>query len=326
MRYSRRRFLQFAGAAVVLPALSGIATAEAYPARPVRVIVPYAPGGQTDVFARLVAQKLSERFGKQFYVENIIGASGNIGTGQAARAAPDGHTILVAFTTFAINPAFFDKVPYDPSKHFEAVTLAVASTTVLLVNASVPAKSVKELIDLIRANPGKYSFASPGVGTPPHLLGEHFRLSLGLDLVHVPFNGLGPQTASVVAGHTPISFGGLASAEQSIKDGRLRVLAVLGKTRSRMLPDVPTMAESGYPDMEADSWVGVLVPARTPKEIVTVLNREIVKITAMPDMQERLPGLGYDAIGSTPEEFAAQIKAETEKWAKVIRSGNIKPH
>ena len=323
MRQSRREFLTFAGAVAALPALSCIAGAQTYPTRPVRVIVPYAPGG-TDVFARLVAQKLSERFGKQFYVENIVGASGSIGTGQAARAAPDGHTVLFVFTTFTINPSFFDKVPYDPSKDFAAVTLAAAQTTVLLVNASVPVKSVKELIDLVRANPGKYSFASPGVGTPPHLFGEQFRLSLGLDLVHVPFNGLGPQTASVLAGHTPISIGGLASAEQHIKDGKLRVLAVLGKTRSRILPDVPTMTESGHSDMEADSWVGVLVPKRTPTEIITALNREIVKIIAVPDMQKRLLELGYEAIGSTPEEFAMRITLETEKWARVVRAANLK--
>ena len=325
MQSPRRRFLQMMAGAAALPFVLRNAGAQSYPTRPVRVIVPYAPGGQTDVFARLTAQKLSEQLGKQFDVENVIGASGNIGTGQAARAAPDGHTVLVVFTTFVINPAFFDRAPYDPSRDFDAVTLAAASTTVLLVNASVPAKSVKELVDLVRANPGKYSFASPGVGTPPHLLGEQFRLALGLDLVHIPFNGLGPQTASVLAGHTPISFGGLASAEPHIKDGKLRVLAVLSKTRSRMLLDVPTMAESGYHDMEADSWVGMLVPKRTPKEIISILNREIVKIIAAPDMKERLAGLGFDAVGATAEEFAAQIKAETEKWAKVIQAGNIKP-
>jgi len=324
MRASRRKFLRLAGGAAALPAMLRIAIAQTYPTRPVRVIVPYAPGG-TDVFARLVAQKLSGRFGKQFYVDNIVGASGNIGTGQAARAAPDGHTLLVVFTTFAINPAFFDKVPYDPSRDFEAVTLAVSQTTVLFVNSSVPANTVKELVALIRANPGKYNFASPGVGTTAHLLGEQFRLSLGLDLVHVPFTGLGPQTASLVAGHTPISFGGLASAEQHIKDGRLRVIAIAGKRRSRLLPDVPTMAEAGYPDFEADSWVGVLVPAGTPKGIIAMLNREIVKIITVPEMQERLAGLGYEALGTTPEEFSTRIKLETEKWARVIREANIKP-
>jgi tripartite-type tricarboxylate transporter receptor subunit TctC len=323
MKPSRRQLIGSATIALVAHAIS--AGAQSYPTRPVRVIVPYAAGGQTDVFARLIAQGLTERFGKQFYVENIVGASGSIGTSQAARAAPDGQTILVAFTTFAINPAFFGRVRYDPSNDFDAVTLAVASTTVLLVNASVPAKTLHELIDLIGASPGKYSFASPGVGTPPHLLGEHFRLTFGLDLVHVPFNGLAPQTASVIAGHTAISIGGLASAEQHIKDGKLRVLAVLSKTRSRMLPDVPTIGESGYRDMEADSWVGVLVPKRTPKEVVATLHREIVKIIATPEMQERLAGLGYNAVGTTPEEFTAQIEAETAKWAKVIQAGNLKP-
>jgi tripartite-type tricarboxylate transporter receptor subunit TctC len=325
MKLHRRRFLELAAGVVALPTLLRVARAQAYPTRPVRVIVPSPPGGPSDIFARLTAQSLSEQFGKQFYVENIVGGSNNIGTGQAARAAPDGHTILFAFSTFAVNPAFFDKVPYDPSKDFEAVTLAVASTTALFINASVPAKSVKDLIDLIRANPGKYNFASPGTGTPAHLLGEQFRLSLGLDLVHVPFSGQGPATTSVVAGHTPISFGGLAPLEQHIKDGRLRVLAVFSKRRSRVLPDVPTMAEAGYPDMEADSWIGVLVPARTPKEIVARLNREIVKIVAAPDMQERLAPLGLDAVGTTPEEFATQIKIETEKWAKVIQAANLRP-
>jgi len=326
MQLPRRRFLQLAAGLAAVPIVSRMAGAQAYPMRPVRVIVPYAPGGQTDVFARLVAQRLSEQFAKAFYVENIVGASGNIGTTQAARAAPDGHTILFVFTTFTVNPASFDKAPYDPSKDFEAVTLATSSTTVLLVHASVPARSVKELVDLVRANPGKYSFASPGTGTPPHLFGEQFRLSLGLDLVHVPFNGLGPQTASVLTGHTPISIGGLASAEPHIRDGKLRVLAVLGKSRSRVLPGVPTMAESGYPNLEADSWVGVLAPTRTPKEIIALLNREIVKIVGAPDTQERLAALGYDAVGSTPEDFSAQIKAETDKWAKVVREANIKLH
>jgi tripartite-type tricarboxylate transporter receptor subunit TctC len=193
MQPPRRQFLRAVAGTAALAASPRIVWSQAFPTRPVRMIVPYAPGGQTDILARLIAQKLSEQFGKQFYVENILGASGNIGTGQAARAAPDGYTILIAFTTFAINPAFFEKAPYDPAKDFDAVTLAAASTTVLLINASLPVKSVDELVNLVRANPGKYSFASPGVGTPPHLLGEQFRVSLGLDLVHVPFNGLGPR-------------------------------------------------------------------------------------------------------------------------------------
>jgi tripartite-type tricarboxylate transporter receptor subunit TctC len=324
MQIPRRRFLHLAARTTAFAAISGLASAQAYPMRPVRIVVPYAPGGPTDLVARLVAQKLSDQFGAPFYVENIVGGSGNIGTGQAARAAPDGHAILVAFTTFVLNPLFFDKVPYDPLKDFEAVTLAAASTTVLTINSTVPAESVKELVDLVRANPGKYNFASPGTGTPSHLLGEQFRLTFGLDLVHVPFSGQGPATTSLVAGHTPMSFGGLAPVEQHIKEGRLRALAVFSKRRSPVLPAVPTMAEIGYPDMEADNWVGLLVPARTPKETIAVLHHQIVKVIAAPDVHERLAMLGLDAVGNAPEEFATQIKVETEKWGKVIRASNIR--
>src|SRR5215813_10201168 len=193
MKFSRRTFLDFAIGAAVLPAVSRNAVAQNYPTRPVRIIVAFAPSGTTDIFARLAAQKLTENLGRQFYVENIPGASGNIGTGQAARATPDGHTILFAFSSHVVNPTLFDKIPYDPYKDFESVTHAVSATTVLFVNPSVPAKTVKELVDLIRANPGKFSFASPGAGTPAHLAGEHMRQLLKLDLVHVPYNGAGPS-------------------------------------------------------------------------------------------------------------------------------------
>jgi tripartite-type tricarboxylate transporter receptor subunit TctC len=325
MKLPRRQFLHLAAGAAALPVISRFAWAQAYPTRPVRIIVPFAPGGTTDIFARLAAQKLSEHLGKQFYVENIPGASGNIGTGQAARAAPDGYTILFAFSSHVVNPTLFDKIPYDPYKDFEPVTLAVASTAVLSVNPSVPAKTVEDLVALIGASPGKYNFASPGAGTQAHLAGEQFRMSLGLDLVHVPYNGAGPSVASVVAGHSPIGFSTLASAGPHIKGGTLRALAVTSKTRSQIQLDVPTMTEAGYPDIEGDSWVGVLVPAGTPKDIVTLLHREIVKIIALPDMKERLTTIGFDTVASTPEEFGARIKVEIETWGKVIRAGNIKP-
>ena len=207
MKLPRRNFLHLAAGAAALPAVARIARAQAYPTRPVRAVVAFAPGGVTDTFGRLMAQKLTEQLGKQVYVENIAGASGNIGTGQVAKAVPDGYTILFAFSSHVVNPTLFARVPYDPIKDFDPVTLAVASTTVLAVNPSVPAKTVKELVDLIKANPGKYSFGSAGAGTQAHLAGEQFRLSLGLDLVHVPFGGGGPAVAAVVAGHTPISFG-----------------------------------------------------------------------------------------------------------------------
>src|SRR5262245_60668158 len=302
MKFPRRRqFLQLAAGAAALPAVSRIAWAQAYPARPVRIIVPFAPSGATDIFARLAAQKLSEHLGKQFYVENIPGASGNIGTGQAARAAPDGYTVLFAFSTHVVNPSLFTKIPYDPYKDFEPVTLAVTSTTVLSVNPSVPAKTVKELVDLIKANPGKYNFASPAAGSQAHLVGEQLRMSLALDLVHIPYNGAGPSLAAVVAGHSPIGVSTLAPAEPPLKVGAWRPLAVTSKTRSEILPDVPTMTDAGYPDIEGDGWVGVLVPASTPKDIVTLLHREIVGIIAWPDMKERLLTLGFETVGSTPD-------------------------
>jgi tripartite-type tricarboxylate transporter receptor subunit TctC len=320
----RRRFLHLAGVAAALPAASRVTWAQTYPARPVRMIVGFAPGGPTDVFARLIAQKLSESLGKQFYIDNITGASGNVATGHAAKAAPDGHTLLAAFSTHVVNPILFDKVPYDPHKDFDPVTLAVSSTTVLSVNPSVPAKTVKDLAALIKENPGKYSFASGGTGSPTHLAGEQFRLSLGLDLVHVPFSGGGPAIAAVVAGHAPIGFNALTPAVPQIREGKLRALAVTSKTRSQSLPDVPTMTEAGHPDIQGDSWVGVLVPAGTPKEIIALLHREIGKIIAVPDMKERLATVGFEPVVSTPEEFAKQMKVESATWAEVIRAAKIK--
>ena len=324
MKLFRRHFLRLAGAAVGSLAASSIASAQVYPARPVRLIVPFAPGGPTDVFARLMAQKLSEQIGKQFFVENMSGAGGNIGTGRAAQAAPDGYTMLVTGANYVVNPVLYNQVPYDPSKDFDPVTLAVTAAVVLTVHPSVPAQTVKDLVALIKAHPGEYNYASPGAGTPPHLVGELFRLSLGLDLVHIPFNGGGPAIGSVVGGHTPISFGSMAPAVPQVKDGRLRALSVATKTRSQALPEIPTMAEAGYPDVEGESWFAVLVPAGTPKEIITLLNHEIVKIIALPDMKERLATLGYEPVANTPDACAAQLRAELAKWTKIIRAAGIR--
>jgi tripartite-type tricarboxylate transporter receptor subunit TctC len=324
MKLRRRKFLHLAASASVLPVVSRFALAQAYPSRPVRVIVPFAPGGPTDVFARLIAQKLSEQLGAQFYVENIGGAGGNIGTGRAAQAAPDGYTILVNGANFVVNPALYHQVPYDPVRDFDPVTLAVTAAVVLTVHPSLPAQTVKELVGLIKAHPGTYTYASPGTGTPPHLVGELFRLSLGLDLVHVPFNGGGLAIGSAVAGHTPISFGSMAPAVPLAKDGKLRALAVSTKTRSPALPDIPTMAEAGYPDIEGESWFAVVVPAGTPGEIIALLHREIVKGMALPDMKERLATLGYEPVGNTPDQCAVQFKTEIVRWGKVIRAAGIK--
>jgi tripartite-type tricarboxylate transporter receptor subunit TctC len=291
----------------------------------VRVIVPFQPGGSTDIFARLAAQKLTEHFGKQFYVENVAGATGNVGTAQAARAAPDGHTLLIAFSSYVVNPTLFAKLPFDPDKDFAPVTLAVAAPNLVTVNPSLPARDLKELVALIKANPGKYTYTSGGVGTQAHLLAEMLRLSQALDIVHVPFNGAAPAIASAMAGHTPIAWATIASAKQALEAGQLRALAVASKRRSQLLSDVPTTAEAGYPDIQGDSWVGLLAPAGTPNEIIGAVQREIAAIIALPDVKERLPALGFEAVASTPEEFAIRIKVETEMWGKVIRAANIKP-
>lgn len=324
MKLPRREFLGQALGVGMLPVVSRLAWAQAYPTRPVRIIVPFAPGGTVDILARPLAQKLSERLGKQFYIENLPGAGGNIGTGQAARAAPDGYTILFAFSSYVVNPSLYDKIPYDAVKDFEPVTLAVASTTVLTVNPSVPAHTVKELVDLIRANPGKYNFASPGTGTQSHLAGEQLRTSLGLDLVHVPYNGSGPSTAAVVAGHDPIGVSTIAPVVPHINAGTLRALAVTSKARSELLPDVPTMTEAGYPDIQGDGWVGVFVPARTPKDIVTSLRDEIAAILALPDIRKNLTMIGFEPVADTPEEFAARIRVELELWGTVIRASHLR--
>jgi len=297
---------------------------QAYPTSPVRVVVPVAAAGPVDVFARLITHKLSENLGKQFYVENIGGAGGNIGVGQAAKAVPDGYTILIVSNLFVVNPSLYDKVPYDPYKDFDPVTLAAGFTNVITVHPSLPVKTVQELVDFVGANPGKYNYASGGIGTTPHLMAEQMRLSLGLDLVHVPFNSGGLAIGSAVAGHTPISFGGLPPAVPLVREGKLRALAVSGRTRSPALPDVPTLAEAGFPHIKGDAWIGVLVPARTPKEIISLLNHHVVGVIALPEIKERFAALGYQPIASTSEEFAKQIHLEIEKWAAVIRAAQIK--
>jgi tripartite-type tricarboxylate transporter receptor subunit TctC len=322
MKLVRRQLFRLAAAGV--GCLITPAAAQNYPVRPVRVIVPFAPGGPTDVFGRLIAQKLSERLGAHFYVENMGGAGGNIGIGQGAKAPPDGYTLVVVPPNIVVNPALFEKVPYDPYKDFEPVTLAVTTPDVLSVHPSVPATNVKELVDVIKRSPGKYSFASPGTGTPGHLVGEDFRLSLGLDLVHIPFNSAGLAIGSTIAGHTLIAFTTPPPVVPQVKDGKLRALAVASKKRVSALAEVPTMAEAGYPGIEGEAWFAVIVPTGTPKEIIALLNREIVSSVVLPDFKEKLAALGFEPVGTTPEECGTLFRAELEKWGKVIRAAGIK--
>jgi len=324
MRLPRRQFIELAAAAVAAYAAPRIASAQSYPEKPVRMIVPYAPGGPTDVITRLVAQRLTDHVGKQFFVENVGGGGGNIGMGRAAKAAPDGYTALVVNPSYVINPTLYDKVPYELGKDFDPVTLMVLTTLVLAVHPSVPARTMSELVALIRANPGKYSYASPGTGTPGHLVGEQFRLSLGLDLVHVPFNSAGLAVGSSVAGHTPICFASPSPTAQQVIEGRLRGLAVTSKARSRSLPDVPTTAEAGFPGIAGDNWQGVMVPAGTPREVIGLLHHEIVAILGLADVKERLAVLGFEPVASTPAEFARQARSEFDAWAQVIRASGIK--
>ncbi len=304
--------------------IADVCYAQSYPTHPVRMIVPFAPGGPTDLIARILAQKLSESLGQQFVVENHAGAGGNIGMGLAAKASADGYHILVASSSFVVNPSLYAKNSYDPIKDFAPVTLAAASPNVLVVHPSVPAKNLQELVALVKANPGKYSYAQPGTGTTPHLSGELFRITFKLDIVSVPFNGAAPAITSTLGGHTPIAVTAVPPAMPHIKSGALRALAVTSAKRTAGLPDVPTMAEAGAPGQEAETMQGVLVPAGTPREIIDRLQREIVKIVALPDVKERLATLGFDPIANKPEEFGAYIKSEIARWAKVINEANIK--
>jgi tripartite-type tricarboxylate transporter receptor subunit TctC len=324
MMLYRRHFLQLAGAAAAGLAGPRLARADdSYPSRSVRVIVPFTPGGPTDLFARLITAKLSEQMGQQFYIENVGGAGGNIGAARAAKAAPDGYTVFIDGANYVINPSLFHQVDYDPIKSFDPVTIAASSPAILAVHPSLPAHSVKELVDLIRANPNKYSYASPGTGTPPDLVGELFRLTLKLDVVHVPFKGGGEAITSALGGQTPISFGALAPAVPLVTSNKLRGLAVTGAKRSSALPDVPTMAEAGFPEIEGETWFTVVVPAGTPKPIITRLNREVAHAVAAADVKQRFAVLGYEPMSITPEETTARFKADGAKWAKVIHDAGM---
>jgi len=323
MKLLRREFLHWIAGVAALPSLPRVARAQAYPSRPVRLIVPAAAGGPSDLIGRLIGQKLSEAWGQQFIVENIPTGAGNVGVGMVAKAAPDGYTILTPTSAVVVNPSLYAKLPYDTVRDFAAVTLADASPHVLTVNPSVPAKTVQELIALVRANPGKYSYASPGTGTTGQLAAELFRISLRLDLTHVPFNGAAPAITSTIGGHTPMMWGALPGAAPSIKDGQLRALAVTSGKRDPAFPSVPTLEESGVPDQESEFIQAVLVPAGTPKEIIDKLYREIARIVMLPEVKERLATIGYTAVGNTPEEFSAQIKRDIARWAKVIHEAGI---
>jgi tripartite-type tricarboxylate transporter receptor subunit TctC len=318
----RLRIAAFLAACILAGAANGQAT---YPKRPVRLIAPFAPGGPVDVVARVLAPKLSEIFGQQFYVENHPGASGNIGTALVAKAPGDGYTILVISSTLVVNPSLFGKLGFDTYIDLAPISLVGVSPQILLVHPSVPAHDIAELIAWVKASPGKYGYAHAGVGTPGFLAGEMFKQAFGLDLVAVSFNGGAPAMTSTIGGHTPILYTSISTAGGYIKQGSVRPLAVTGARRSPALPDVPTLAEAGAPNQESEIILGLLAPSGTPREIIDRLQREIIRVLAMPQIHERLAALGFEPIGSSPEEFADRIRAEIEKWAKVIRAAGLAP-
>jgi tripartite-type tricarboxylate transporter receptor subunit TctC len=324
VKLSRRHFLHLAGGAVALPVMSRIAWAQTYPTRPVRIMVGAPAGGGIDITARLIGQWLSERLGQQFITENRPGAGTNIATEAVVRAAPDGYTLLLAFSSNALNATLYERLNFNFIRDIAPVAGVIRVPNVMLVNPSVPAKTIPEFIAYAKANPGKISMASGGIGTPGHVSGELFKMMTGVNLVHVPYRGAAPALTDLLGGQVQVYFPGMTGSIEYIKAGKLRALAVTTATRSEALPDLPTVGEF-VPSFEASQWYGVGAPKNTPAEIVDRLNKEINAALADPKIKDRLTDLGGMILGGSPAEFGELIADETEKWGKVIRAANIKP-
>ena len=311
--------------ALLLCVLATHVSAQTYPTKPVRVIVPYPPGGGNDTLGRLFAAKLQERMGQPFVVENRPGAGTMIGTEAAAKAAPDGYTILLSsIATHALSPNLYSRVPYDPIRDFAPITLLGIAPTVLVVTADLPAKSVAELVALAKAKPGQYAYASGGNGTPPHVNAEVFKAVAGIDLLHVAYKGGGPALVDLIAGRVHVMLDTAASAMPHVRAGKLRALALSAPGRSAEYPDLPTFAEAGMPQYDTNAWYSMHAPAGTPPDIVRRLNSELVAIVRDPDVAARFKQLSTEPVGNTPEEFAAFVRAELEKYGRVIKAAGIK--
>jgi tripartite-type tricarboxylate transporter receptor subunit TctC len=323
MKLPRRRFLHLAAGAAALPAVSRITWAQTYPTRPVRIIAATAPGGGPDILARLMGQRLSERLGQPFVIENRPGAGTNIGTEAVVRAPPDGYTFLLVSTSNAINAALYDKLNFNFLRDIAPVAGIIRQPLVMVVNPSVPAKTVHEFTAYAKANPGKINFGSPGIGTPGHVAGELFKMMAGVDLVHVPYRGGGPVMTDLLGGQVQVLFGSTSLTVEPIRAGKLRPLAMTTATRWEGLPDIPTVNDfvSGY---EASAFVGIGGPRNTPAKIIDILNKEINAALADHKIKARLADLGGVALPGSPAEFGKLIADETEKWGKVIRAANIK--
>ena len=312
-------------AAIALASLATFAQAQAWPSKPIKWVVPFAPGGTTDILARTIGEKLALALGQPVIIENKPGAGGSVGAEYTAKAAPDGYTIMGGtISTHAINASLYKDLPYDPVKDFVAITLIARVPNMLVVNTAVPAKDVKELIALLKANPNKYSFASSGNGTSQHLSGELFKSMSGTEMQHIPYKGSPPALQDVVGGQVTMTFDNITTAWTLAKAGKLRALAVTTAKRSSIAPDVPTLAESGLPGFEVGSWQGVFAPAGTPPAIVKRLNAEIVKALNLPEVREKLGALGAEIVADSPEEFSALVKSEVVKWADVVKKSGAK--
>jgi len=323
MKLPRRQFLHLAAGAATLPAALRIANAQSYPARPVRIVVGFTAGGSTDIGARLIGQWLQERLGQSFVIENRPGAGTNIATESVVRAPPDGYTLLMVGPSSAVNATLYDKLNFVFLRDIAPVASMIRQPQVMLANPSLPATTVPEFIAYAKANPGRITMASAGIGSTGHLVGEFFKMTAGVDLVHVPYRGAGPALTDLLGGQVLISFAGIAGSIEYVRSGKLRALAVTTLTRSEALPDVPTVSEF-VPGFEAGDWLGVGAPRNTPTEIIDRLNKEITAGVADPKIKARFADLGGTALALTPVEFGKFLAAETEKWAKVIRAANIK--
>jgi tripartite-type tricarboxylate transporter receptor subunit TctC len=323
MKLSRHQFLRLTAGAAALPAVSRIAMAQAYPTRPVRIVVGFAAGGALDTLARLMGRWLSERLGKPFVIENKVGAGGTIGTEAVVKAAPDGYTLLMVGTDNAINATLYERLNYNFLRDIVPIASIVSLPQVMMVNPSISAKTVPEFIAYAKANPGKINMASGGSGTETHVYGELFKMMAGVNLVHVPYRGGAPALTDLLGGQVHVYFGAIASSIEYIKAGKLRALAVTTATRSAALPDIPAVGEF-VPGYEASAWYGIGTPRNTPAEIVDKLNKEINAGLADPKMKARLADMGVTPLVLSPADFGKLIAEETEKWAKVIRAANIK--
>ena len=318
-----RRFL--AAGALGAAMLLGQPCVAQHPAKPVRIIVAFPPGGGVDIVARIMGPKLTEAWGQPAIVENRAGASGTIGTEVAARAAPDGHTWLFGtMGNLTVNQHLYQKMPVDPQRDLTALTQVVAVHFVMVAHPSLPAKTVKEVIALARAHPGQLNYSSSGPGGAPHLGGELLKSMTGISMTHIPYKGSGPGFVDLLGGQVSLTFDSLLQSLPYIKAGRLNAIAVLGSKRSPLLPQTPTVAESGVPGFELTNWFGMVVPTGTPREVIQKLHGDISKVLAQPEVRDKIQSMGADVIGSTPEQFAAFMRAETAKWAKIVKEANIR--